>query len=159
MRRTSPRLIKVACLAVPGFGAACSSIEVSGPDVVFQVIEETTFDPSLEIDLTQMTKLASGVYIQDLVVGEGAEFVAGDLAEVSYQGWLSNGVLFDQGQFSFLSGNQEVIPGFELGVLGMKVGGTRKLVIPPELGYGASFAGSIPPGSILVFDVDLVATM
>jgi FKBP-type peptidyl-prolyl cis-trans isomerase len=156
MRRTT-RLIEVALLAVPVV-AACSSIEVSGPEVVFQVIEETTFDASLEIDLALMTKLPSGIYIQDLVVGEGVEFVSGDIAEVAYQGWLSNGLLFDQGDFSFLSGNQEVIPGFELGVLGMKVGGTRRIIVPPELGYGANFVGAIPPGSILVFEVDLLAT-
>ena len=89
-------------------------------------------------------------------MGEGAEAAAGNTAGVSYSGWLSNGALFDQGQFEFTLGANEVIPGFEQGVTGMKVGGTRLIIIPPELGYGANFIGSIPGGSILVFEVELV---
>ena len=135
--------------------AACSSIEVSTPDVDFQVIEEVTFDPSLQVDLSLMTRLPSGVYILDHEVGAGAEATSGTRADVVYTGWLANGFLFDQGRFDFLIGGQEVIPGFEQGVLGMKVGGRRLMIIPPALAYGANIVGAIPPGSILVFEVEL----
>jgi FKBP-type peptidyl-prolyl cis-trans isomerase len=140
---------------------ACSSLEVTVPEVEFEVIEDVTFDPSLGIDLNIMTRLPSGVYILDVAVGEGAELEAGAVgtrAEVDYQGWLVNGQLFDTGRIEFQVGLQDVIPGFEMGVVGMKVGGTRRMVIPPELAYGAST--NVPPelrGAILIFEVDLVS--
>jgi FKBP-type peptidyl-prolyl cis-trans isomerase len=133
----------------------CSSVEVTTPEVDFEVIEEVTFDESLQIDLTQMTKLPSGVYIQDRVEGTGEGLVSGDRAYLSYSGWLRNGVLFDTGQFDFILGTQQVITGFELGMIGMKTGGTRLIIVPPELGYGAAIVGPIPPGSILIFEVEL----
>ena len=158
MRRTARHLKAALTTILVGLGA-CSSLEVTVPDVDFQVIEEVTFDPSLEIDLNIMSRLPSGVYILDITVGEGLEVEAGAVgarADVAYQGWLTNGSLFDAGQFEFTVGAQEVIPGFELGVVGMKVGGTRLIIIPPELAYGANFVGSIPGGSVLIFEVDLV---
>jgi FKBP-type peptidyl-prolyl cis-trans isomerase FkpA len=147
-------------MAILVASGACSSVEVTVPEVTFEVIEDVTFDASLGIDLNVMTRLTSGVYIEDITVGAGAELEAGAVgaeADVSYSGWLRNGTLFDQGEFGFSIGLQQVIPGFELGVVGMKVGGTRLIIIPPELGYGGNLVGSIPPGSILVFEVELVA--
>lgn len=135
--------------------AACSSVEVTTPNVDFEVIEEVTFAESLQIDLTQMTKLPSGVYIQDRAEGTGEALAAGHRAHLSYSGWLRTGVLFDEGQFDYILGAQQVIPGFELGMIGMKVGGIRLIIVPPELGYGAALGLPIPPGSILVFEVEL----
>jgi FKBP-type peptidyl-prolyl cis-trans isomerase FkpA len=160
MRRTATNLKRVAPVVILLASGACSSLEVTVPEVEFEVIEEVTFDASLGIDLALMDRLPSGVYIQDIVVGEGVELDAGSVgteADVAYQGWLRTGTLFDQGEFTFSIGLGEVIPGFEQGVAGMKVGGTRLIIIPPELAYGANLVGSIPPGSILVFEVELVA--
>jgi hypothetical protein len=97
----------------------------------------------------------------DTVVGTGAEAVAGKKVTVNYVGMLENGTVFDasanHGQpFTFTLGVGQVIKGWDEGVAGMKVGGKRHLVIPPEKGYGAQGIGSIPPNSTLIFDVELV---
>ena len=102
--------------------------------------------------------------IEDLTVGTGAEATSGKNVDVHYTGWLTNGTKFDSSvdrgrPFSFPIGAGRVIKGWDQGVAGMKVGGKRKLTIPPELGYGASGAGGgkIPPNSTLVFEVELLA--
>ncbi len=121
------------------------------------------FAPGLGVDLTAMTTTASGLYYQDLQVGDGTEAVAGTSATVHYEGFLANGAKFDSSRdrdepFTFGVGAGSVIPGFDEGVRGMRVGGTRKLVLPPELAYGQQGAGSvIPPNATLVFDVELLA--
>jgi FKBP-type peptidyl-prolyl cis-trans isomerase FkpA len=99
----------------------------------------------------------------DLRVGGGAEATTGKTATVNYTGWLYNGLAadnkgsqFDSGSFSFIVGTNQVIPGFSNGVTGMKVGGSRRMIIPPNLAYGASGSGPIPPNASLVFDVELV---
>ena len=99
---------------------------------------------------------------EDLQVGEGAEAVAGRKVEVHYTGWLLDGKQFDtskgRGPFAFALGGGQVIKGWDQGVVGMKVGGTRKLTIPPELGYGMrGFPGVIPAQATLVFEVTLLA--
>jgi len=101
--------------------------------------------------------------IKDLVVGKGAEAKAGDTIKVHYLGTLANGEKFDASKdhgtepFTFDLGKGRVIKGWDDGVAGMKVGGKRKLTIPPHLGYGARGAGpKIPPNSTLVFEVELV---
>jgi FKBP-type peptidyl-prolyl cis-trans isomerase FkpA len=105
---------------------------------------------------------ASGLKYQDTKVGTGAEAKAGQTAVVHYTGWLTDGKKFDsskdRGQpFSFPLGGGRVIKGWDEGVQGMKVGGTRKLTIPANLGYGAQGAGGvIPPNATLVFEVDLL---
>ncbi|MFK7987187.1 MAG: FKBP-type peptidyl-prolyl cis-trans isomerase [Sandaracinaceae bacterium] len=101
--------------------------------------------------------------IKDIEVGGGAEAVSGNRVEVHYTGCLTDGTKFDssldRGQpFGFQLGAGQVIKGWDQGVAGMKVGGKRKLTIPPELAYGErGFPGAIPPNSTLVFDVELVA--
>jgi FKBP-type peptidyl-prolyl cis-trans isomerase len=124
--------------------------------VELQVIEELTFDPGLDIDLTAMEVTATGVYIRDIVVGEGGPLVWGDQPIVRYQGWLANGTRFDSGEFGFLMGNNQVVPGFEQGIFGMRVGGVRQMIIPPVLAYGTRGVGLIPPGSVLVFEVQVL---
>jgi len=100
--------------------------------------------------------------IEDLSVGEGAEAVAGKHVTVHYTGWLTNGTKFDSSldrndPFDFPLGRGHVIRGWDEGVAGMKVGGKRKLTIPPEMGYGARGAGGvIPPNATLVFEVELL---
>lgn len=102
--------------------------------------------------------------IEDLQVGTGAEATSGKTVDVHYTGWLTSGKKFDSSldrgrPFSFPLGGGRVIKGWDQGVAGMKVGGKRKLTIPPELGYGAGGAGGglIPPNATLVFEVELLA--
>ena len=100
----------------------------------------------------------------DLTVGNGATATPGSRVAVNYIGWLydagapeNKGQQFDSGQgFQFVLGSGQVIPGWDQGVEGMRVGGTRRLVIPPPLAYGDRQVGPIPPNSTLVFDVELV---
>ena len=100
--------------------------------------------------------------IEDVVLGTGAEAQKGKQVSVHYTGWLTDGTKFDsskdRGQpFGFALGRGQVIQGWDDGVAGMKVGGKRKLTIPPDLGYGASGAGGvIPPNATLVFEVELL---
>jgi FKBP-type peptidyl-prolyl cis-trans isomerase FkpA len=104
----------------------------------------------------------SGLAIEEVVVGDGASAAAGQKVTVHYTGWLTDGRKFDSSKdrgapFVFALGRRQVIAGWDEGVQGMRVGGTRKLTIPPELGYGARGAGSvIPPGATLVFEVELL---
>lgn len=109
---------------------------------------------------TQIT--ASGLKITELKVGEGAEAASGQTVQVHYRGTLENGKQFDASYdrgtpFTFPLGAGRVIKGWDEGVVGMKVGGKRKLVIPPDLAYGSRGAGGvIPPNATLVFEVELL---
>lgn len=100
---------------------------------------------------------------EDLVLGEGAEATSGRRVSVHYTGWLLDGSKFDSSldrnsPFDFVLGGGMVIRGWDEGVVGMKVGGKRKLTIPPEMGYGArGYPPVIPPASVLVFEVELLA--
>ncbi|HIJ97338.1 MAG TPA: FKBP-type peptidyl-prolyl cis-trans isomerase [Desulfuromonadales bacterium] len=105
---------------------------------------------------------ASGLKYTDVVVGKGPAPTAGKQVKVHYTGTLENGKKFDSSvdrkePFSFIIGIGQVIPGWDEGVMTMKVGGKRKLIIPSKLGYGPRGAGSdIPPNATLLFDVELL---
>ena len=132
--------------------AACGSSAVP-------TVENTQFNPSLNVDLKSSTKAANGEYYRDLVPGTGAAATVGQPLGVHYTGWLADGTKFDSNVggtvFAFLLGGGAVIAGWDQGFAGAQVGGTRQLIIPPALGYGASGAGSIPPNAVLVFTVQI----
>ncbi len=115
-----------------------------------------------EVDEDDYTTTDTGLQYFDIEEGDGAEAETGQLVTVDYTGWLTNGLKFDssldRGQpFTLTLGNGEVIPGWDEGLVGMKVGGKRQLRIPADLGYGALGSGSvIPPGATLIFDVELL---
>jgi len=100
--------------------------------------------------------------ILDLVVGDGPVAESGDRATVDYVGRFTDGTQFDSSYdrgepYPFVIGAGQVIAGWDLGIPGMRVGGTRRLTIPPELAYGSTGRGAIPPNATLVFDVELLA--
>lgn len=106
--------------------------------------------------------LEGGLKVQDLVIGEGEEVKSGDTISIHYKGTLEDGVQFDSSYdrgepFETQIGVGQVIKGWDLGVVGMKIGGKRILTIPAELGYGSQENGNIPANSTLIFEVELVA--
>jgi FKBP-type peptidyl-prolyl cis-trans isomerase FkpA len=112
--------------------------------------------------MTEQITTASGLKYEDLEAGAGNPAKPGQKAKVHYTGWLTDGRKFDSSldrndPFEFTLGAGMVIRGWDEGVAGMKVGGKRKLHIPPDLGYGARGAGGvIPPNADLVFEVELL---
>lgn len=160
-RRPARRNALGATLAVMTLVAAAACGEDGPTEVQFQVIEETDFAPSLGIDLASMTLTSTGVYWRDVTVGTGDPATFGTRPFVTYTGWLADGSQFDTGSFNFLMGNNQVVGGFEDGLLNIRVGGTRVMIVPPNRGYGGQAIRDgfgnvvIPAGSILVFEVTL----
>jgi FKBP-type peptidyl-prolyl cis-trans isomerase FkpA len=119
------------------------------------------FAEELGIDLSAMRSTASGLYIQELEDGRGLGARAGHVLYVHYTGWLPNGEKFDGSldrnqPFDFQLGAEQVIRGWEEGIAGMRIGGKRRLVIPPHLAYGARGRGPIPPNATLIFEIELL---
>lgn len=119
-----------------------------------------TENPSATIEPT-LEPMEDKLIIVDEKIGTGAEATAGKKITVNYSGTLTNGTKFDSSYdrgtpFSFTLGAGEVIQGWDQGIVGMKVGGKRKLTIPPSLGYGSADYGPIPGNSTLIFEVELL---
>jgi len=120
------------------------------------------FNGSLQMvqDNTLNNQEPQQLVVQDAAAGAGAEAKAGDTVSVHYTGKFENGTVFDtsvgRAPISFVLGTGAVIPGWDQGLLGMKAGGKRLLIIPPSLAYGSSGYGPIPPNSTLIFEVELV---
>jgi len=143
------RLIVAALLFPVLFFTACSSNEPDDQPMPREVAEE------------DYTVTESGLKYFDFDEGIGDEAVEGDSVLVLYNGWLTNGFLFDSSLFTgrafpVILGRNSVIEGWEEGLLGMRENGTRQLVIPPDLAYGERGQGSIPPGATLIFEVAIV---
>lgn len=138
--------------------ASCTPEAPTGPA---QDIATVTFASSLGVNLATMTKTTSGAYYQDSPAGSGVSAATGNHLTVNYTGYLTSGSTFDTSvgktPFGFTLGQGQVITGWDEGLVGLKVGGTRKLVIPAVLGYGGASVGSIPANSILVFNVTLIS--
>ena len=118
--------------------------------------------PPLPADAGAVQTTASGLQYHDIVEGSGAQPEQYQKVSVHYTGWLENGNKFDSSldrrePFAFTLGARQVIAGWDEGVASMRIGGKRRLLIPPELGYGARGAGGvIPPNARLIFDVELL---
>jgi FKBP-type peptidyl-prolyl cis-trans isomerase FkpA len=161
MRRSAAAVVAAAVVGLAG----CGDEEPTGPEIVIEVIEEVTFDATLGIDLADYTELPSGVWIRDLTVGTGAVVAAGDQVSIDHSGWFIDGVLFSTGDFSFThaASPRGVIEGFDIGMEGMAVGGMRRILIPPALGYGLenlyNQQGQLafPGGKVLIFEVELIS--
>ena len=126
-----------------------------------------SYASSLGVDISTMTKLTSGVYIKDKVVGAGAAAAANDSVQVNYTGWTPNGFQFDTSKLpsrkplEFVIGKGLYIPAFESAVVGMQPGGTRQIIIPTALAYGplGNPQAGIPPNTNLVFQIEYVARL
>jgi len=106
-------------------------------------------------------ELPGALLVEDQLIGEGDEAVAGKIVGVTYTGKFENGTTFDSNvgspAFEFTLGSGQVIPGFDKGVLGMKIGGKRVITVPPSEGYGENQVGPIPANSTLVFEIELIS--
>jgi len=158
------RLRRLSVALLPLAFAAC----LEGSDLSTNVapvipIEQTTFAQTLNVDLSKSTKSSTGLYTRDLTVGTGAVATSTSGITVYYAGYLATGQLFDSRSSPSspfpvqLGPNANVIKGWNEGVVGMKVGGVRQLIIPPDLAYGAFGSGVIPSNAVLVFTVELVS--
>jgi FKBP-type peptidyl-prolyl cis-trans isomerase FkpA len=125
---------------------------------------ELVYTPAFDLlrKIMSITTTDSGLQIEEIKIGDGDSAVSGQFVSVHYTGWLTDGTKFDSSKdrdepFEFPLGQRNVIAGWDEGVQGMRVGGSRKLTIPPQLGYGARGAGGvIPPNATLVFEVELL---
>ena len=111
---------------------------------------------------TSASTTSGTLVIEDIVVGTGATAASGSTVTVNYVGTFTNGTKFDSSYdrgvpYTFRLGAGQVIPGFDQGVTGMKVGGKRRLTIPPSLAYGSQGSGVIPPNTTIVFEVELLS--
>ena len=155
------RRLAIALVLPLAFTACLEGTDYSTNSTPAIPIEQTTFASGLNVDLTASTKTTSGLYIRDITVGTGNAATTGSTVSVYYAGYLSSGQLFDSrsspsNPFAVVLGTNSVIKGWEEGLIGMKVGGARQLIIPPSLAYGPSGYNTIPPNAVLVFNVQLV---
>lgn len=159
-RRTSLLVSFFACAFAAGCGngdAPAAGAEAPGTGAV-------AFADELDVDLSEMTRTETGLYIQDEAEGEGETVRPGNAVLVHYTGWLPNGMKFDssldRNEPFVVSpvGTAQVIAGWNEGLQGMRPGGRRLLVLPPDLAYGAGGTpgGPIPPNATLVFRVELL---
>lgn len=158
------RLPLLAVLAIAGCATGGASETVPGsPPAASREAGTVAFAPALEVDVAAMTRRSSGLLVRDLAAGEGALATRGSRVTVRYTGWLADGTTFDSsegggGPVTFRLGAGTAIRGWEDGLVGLREGGRRQLVVPPRLAYGArGLPGKVPPNATLVFVVELVA--
>ena len=146
-------------LALPLAGCLGGNDFVEPPPLA--TVETTTFAPSLGIDVNAAgwTRTPTGLYYRTLnTPPAGAATVAnGQRLSVRYTLWLSNGTQIETGTYPFTIGTGAVIAGWDLAIVGMRVGEQRRLLVPPALGYGTGGSGPIPGNAVLVFDVEVLS--
>lgn len=152
------RVRTLAVAFLPIIIAACGA-DMTEPTIL---LDCSTLATSIDANAAMLTRTSSGLQYRDQIVGTGATFAAGQTVGVRYAGCLTNGSRFDSNEapkslFTFRLGAGSVIKGWDEGLVGMKIGGRRQLVIPASLGYGAQANGPIPANSVLVFTVDAVS--
>ena len=129
-----------------------------GPSPATDDIPASAISPSLGVDLSEYTRTPEGLFYKDVALGDGAVADARSKVTVAYRGLIANGTQVDSSTgLTFKMGSGQVIKGWQIGLQGMRAGGARILVIPPHLGYGWKEVGAIPPNSILLFRVQLIA--
>lgn len=147
-----------AAAPAPGASAASAPSQSAASTRPIGEVERATFAASLDVHLDSMTRRASGLYVQDLKYGQGPVAARTRTVVVRYAGWLTSGKQFDSGEITVTLGSNKTIPAWEEGLLGMRVGGQRRLVVPPNLAYGARGAGDdIPPNAVLVFVMEIMS--
>ena len=150
--------IRLALGAAFAAAVALACRDVTAPT---QDPRTVTYAPALNVNLANFALDTSGVYIQDVVVGSGNTAVPQSTVSLYYTGNLADGRQFDSNvngssPRAFVLGTGALIQGFDRGLLGVRAGGRRRIIIPPALGYGNSSRGTaIPAGSVLVFTVDV----
>jgi peptidylprolyl isomerase len=141
-----------------------AAAQLRSPEMAAKPTDSAAPEETIPLSETsdKLVTTESGLQYEDIVVGTGAEPRVGQTVQVHYTGTLVDGTKFDSSRdhnqpFRFPIGTGRVIKGWDEGVISMRVGGRRRLVIPPELGYGARGAGGvIPPNATLIFDVELL---
>jgi FKBP-type peptidyl-prolyl cis-trans isomerase len=151
-------LLALSSLVIAGCGSDSTGVVIDAIP-----LETQTFAAGLGVNLAASTKTADGLYYRDITVGTGALITANHTIGVYYTGNLPDGTMFQTiaspaTPFSFIVGQGYVIAGWDEGIVGMRVGGVRQLVIPAALAYGVYGSGSIPPQTNLVFTVTVVST-
>lgn len=121
--------------------------------------DEVVFAASLGIDLAAMEKIPIGIWITDEVVGDGGLVMDSVVVDAVIQGWIPDGTQFEDGIGQWITAIGAVIPGFDAGVIGMRVGGIRKFVVPPELGFGTRPPSGVPVNSWLIFRVQVTGVL
>ncbi len=159
MRGIAKRLARFATMTAPLMMVACAGAAPAGP-LPPSDHAQLRFASELGIDLADFELTSSGLYVQDLSVGTGVTARRTSRVWIYYVGWLPDGTVFD-GQlegdpFHARLGGSEVIRGWNEGIQGMRVGGRRRLVVRPGLGYGSRGRGKVPPGATLVFELQLI---
>lgn len=147
--------VAISCLLGTCGGGTAPGAALPPPDP-----ERLFFSPELGVDLSEFRRTSSGLYVQDVEAGDGPVARRDSRVWVHYVGWLPDGTVFDGSMggepFHFRLGGSEVIRGWNEGIPGMRRGGTRRLVVPPSLAYGARGRGDVPAGATLVFLLELV---
>ena len=150
----------VTAQALPGLAPRASRASEPSAHPAARPAAQSVPGPAMFKQYEQYSTSATTM-IGDIEAGTGAQAVQGSTLVVKYRGWLSDGTLFDSSYqankpFSFVLGDHHVIAGWDEGLYGMKVGGTRRLIVPASKGYGAQATGGIPANSMLIFDVELM---
>jgi peptidylprolyl isomerase len=149
---------RLLCLPILLIATACSAGGTSGA----LAPESITFAPSLGVDVAAMERMRDGVLVRDLVVGSGPSVRRGSRVGVHFAGFLPDGTQFDAAAppsppVEFVLGAGGVIRGWQTGIVGMRVGGQRQLVVPASEAYGSQSVGRVPPNATLVFVIKLVS--